>query len=94
MSTNDVLSLIEKTVRERFGDAVIHSVKVDRETDHDGDAVFRVTVVFEGSAPLDAHKTSGIVRHTRHKLIAREEHAFPIFAFVSKAEAGKSTEAA
>lgn len=94
MPINDILSLIERTVRERFGDAVIHSVNVTRDADNDGDAVFRVTVVFDSKTPLDAHKTSGIVRHTRHKLIEREEFAFPIFDFVSKAEAGKVTAAA
>lgn len=87
MPMNDILGIIEGTVRERFG-AQISSVRVTKETDHDGDDIFRVTVVYDGTVPLDAHKTSGIVRHTRHKLIERNEHTFPIFAFVSKADAG------
>jgi hypothetical protein len=87
MPMNDILGIIEATVRERFG-PLISSVKVTREIDSDGDGIFKVTVVFDGDAPLDAHKTSGIVRHTRHKLMARDEHSFPIFAFVSKADAG------
>ena len=87
MPMNEIIGIIEGTVRERFG-SQISSVRVARGTDYDGDDIFRVTVVFDGDAPLDAHKTSGIVRHTRHKLLARNERAFPIFDFVSKADAG------
>lgn len=94
MPVNDARTIIERTVRERFGDALVSSVRVVRETDHDGDEIFRVTVVFDGDRPLDAHKTSSIVRHIRHKLIERDENTFPIFAFVSKADAGLNTEAA
>jgi len=94
MPMNDILGIIERTVRERFGDGLISSVRVVRETDHDGDDVFRVTVVFDSKSPLDAHKTSGIVRHIRHRLIERDEHTFPIVAFVSKADAGKNAAAA
>jgi hypothetical protein len=92
----DIAEIIEAVVRERLAGVAIDRVQINEETDYDGDAVFRILVVFDNNkAPLDSHKTSGIVRHIRHKLLERQETAFPIFAFVSKSDAaGIKTEAA
>lgn len=93
---DEVRKLIDRVVRERFKDVVIHTVNVIRDTDYEDETVFRVTIVFEHKGPLDAQKTAGIVRHLRHKLIDElDESTFPIVAFVSKSDAaGMGTEAA
>jgi hypothetical protein len=92
----EIAEIIESVIRERLTGVDIDRVQINEETDYDGDAVFRIMVVFDNKkAPLDSQKTSGIVRHIRHKLLERQETAFPIFAFVSKSDAaGIKTEAA
>jgi hypothetical protein len=89
LAEHDFAKVIEAVIRERFVDAGIEAVRVNKETDYDGDAIFRVTVVFnpKDNHPLDAHKTASITRHIRHKLLEEHEEAFPILAFVSKADA-------
>jgi len=90
-----VHDLIESVVRRRFADASIEAVNITEDTDFDGDAVFRVTVVFNSKGPLDSHKTTGIVRHLRHQLLERDESRFPVLTFLSKADAARlSPEAA
>ncbi|MDO8297102.1 MAG: hypothetical protein Q7T19_11775 [Caulobacter sp.] len=83
----EIVELIERTVREQFAGVKIESVGVSEDTDYDGEMVYRVRVVFDQKGPLDSHKTSAIARHLRHKLVARQENAFPIVAFVSKSDA-------
>ncbi len=82
----EITELIERVVRERFADAAIEDVSIAEEADSDGDAIFRVTVVFGNKGPLDASKTSGIARHIRHALLGRQDNTFPIFSFVSKSD--------
>lgn len=83
----EIVELIEKTIREQFADVKIESVAVSEDTDYDGETIYRVRVVFDQKGPLDSHKTSGIARHLRHRLVAQQENAFPIVAFVSKSDA-------
>ncbi|MFN3536452.1 MAG: hypothetical protein ACK4Y4_03300 [Brevundimonas sp.] len=91
----EISKLIESVVRDRFGDGVISSVRVTEDTDHDGDRIFAVTVVFEGKGPLDDEKTATVIRHIRHKLREHREETFPIISFMSKNDAaGISAEAA
>ena len=94
-ASKDVSALIEGVVREQFAGPLIESVRVHRGFDHEGDAIFDVTVVFDKKGPLDSRKTLGIVRDVRHKLLERDEDAFPIFTFMSKFDAKRmKTEAA
>ena len=55
--------LVETVIRRQFSDAVIHSVVVRPDVDHDGDDILRVTVVVQdGIEKLDPDKvldTSG-----------------------------------
>ena len=90
-----ITEVIETVVRERFDGAPIEAVRVEAEIDYDGVPVVRVTVIFDAKkGSLDAHKTAGITRHIRHRLLAEDEDAFPIFAFVSKSDAARITAAA
>lgn len=95
MTPAEITEVIETCVRERFEGAPIEAIRVKSEVDYDGDTVYRVTVIFDAKkGPLDAHKTAGITRHIRHRLLAKDEDAFPIFAFVSKSDAANLTAAA
>jgi hypothetical protein len=78
--------LIEEVVREKFADGGIEAVEVVKSNDHEGGVVLNVTVVFNKTGTLDSHKTSGIVRQVRGKLLELEEAAFPIFTFISKSD--------
>lgn len=90
-----IKSIIDKTVRDRLGEAAIHSVNIIEDVDFDGQPVFRVTVIFEAKrGKLDAEKTSGITRHIRHKLLEIDESKFPFFRFVSTSDAKALTAAA
>jgi len=62
---------------------------VTEDEDADGDAVLRVTIVFEGKPEaLDREKLVGLVRHMRSQLIdTLNSEAFPILSFMSKNEA-------
>ena len=91
---DEIAAIIERIVRERLSDGNIQSVSVVRDTDHQDETVFRVTIVFDQKGPLDAQKTVGPVRHIRHALLDRGESTFPIVAFVSKAEAARMRPAA
>ena len=93
---DEIQTLIDRVVRERFQDVAIQSVSVARDTDYEDENVFRVTVVFDQKGPLDAQKSAGLVRHLRHALIDElKESTFPIVAFVSKSDAARmGTEAA
>lgn len=91
----EVPALIEETVRERFPDVKIDSVGVAEGVDFDGGSILRIRIVFDHKGPLDGGKTSGIVRHLRHRLAERGEEAFPIVTFLSRPDAaGMKAEAA
>lgn len=84
---------IERIVRDTFGDD-IDSVRVRLAQDPDGEAIFDIIVVLSQLiTALDAQKTSGITRHVRHKLLELKDDSFPIFAFMSKADAQKRMKA-
>ena len=91
---NDVASIIDATVRERFGDDVIDSVSVAPDADSDGDRVLVVQVVFNGPGPLETEKTATIIRHIRSRLREQAEEAFPIVSFTSRSEARDTKPAA
>ena len=83
----EITAVIEGIVREKFADAGIESVRVDRALDHEGDDVFKITVVFNKRGMLNSHKTSAIARHVRHRLLEARDASFPIFTFMSKSDA-------
>jgi hypothetical protein len=89
MVDDNIVELIERVVREKFSDEAIDTVRVVTGRDYDGDEVFNVTVVYSKNGPLDSHKTSKIVRHVRHKLLEKQQTAFPIFTFRSKSDAAR-----
>jgi len=89
MLDNESLNeLVGKIVKRQFSEAAIHSVNVKSDVDSDGDAVLRITIVFETSGKtLDRNKMVGLVRHIRSELTNMESDSFPLVSFISKKEA-------
>ena len=84
----EVEQIVSAIVHDRFPTASIEFVKVEPDEDQDGDAIVRVTVVFDPEGgKLDTHRMVGLVRHVRPKLIEQHFNQFPIFRFVSKKDA-------
>lgn len=85
-----VRHVIEDTIREQLEGAVIDSVKVYEDFDHDGDPILRVFVIYDDKASkLDTGKTVGMVRHIWKKLEERAvaEDRFPIISYISRSDA-------
>ena len=90
MAGNQELKLkriVQKVLKEIFGEALIGEVHVARAYDEDGDQILRVRVVFDGiEDQFDASKASRVVRHMRPRLAKAGEEAFPIISYVSRDE--------
>jgi hypothetical protein len=93
--TADIKSIIEDVVRERLTDARITDVRIEEDEDSDGDTVYRIMVIFDNeTGRLNADRTSGLARHLRSRLSESNVYNFPIFRFVSQADAKKLRAAA
>lgn len=91
----DIEAIIDSVVRDRLADARIQRVVVEEDEDSEGDRVFRIMVVFDATrGKLEAHRISGLARHLRSRLETVNEFAYPIFRFVSEADARKIVPAA
>ena len=89
MISADVQRAVERIIREDFPDAKIISVKIKEDVDFDGERVLKITVVFDSrSGKIDAARAAGIGRRIRPALEENDEDAFPMFYFVSAADAG------
>ena len=87
--------LVASVVKERLGEAKIESIRVEEDVDHAGEPILRITVVFDSSAgELDTDRLVGITRHMRSRLDKKHTDAFPMFRFISKADAAKLKNAA
>lgn len=88
-------SKVERTIRDRFSDVTIESVRIVEDVDSDGDPILVITVVYEAKGgKLDPHKTAGLVRHLRPQLIESNQRSFPILRFMSRADAARLKSAA
>ena len=87
-----IKQIIEHVVRERLSSETVRimDVKIVEDADSADENVYSVMVTYEAPyGVLDPDKTLGLVRHTRSKLAASSESAFPIFRFVSQSDAKK-----
>ena len=82
----DIKKALEKIVREQFAGVQIDAVRVEPDTDYDGNDIFRVTVVFDAKNGLDAEKAKGLVRHMRAQLRKKADFAFPVVSFRSRTD--------
>lgn len=83
----DIAELIERVVRECLADAAIDAVRVKEAADHDGETIYRITVIVDSDELLDSQDTASVTRHVRHELLRRGDEVFPHFAFRSKRDA-------
>lgn len=82
-----LVDVIRSVVSEQLAPAIIVDVSVDEDTDHDGDEILRVRVVFKvDDKKLDPQKVMGLVRHLREPLEKIKEERFPLFTFVKPDE--------
>ncbi|HEX2763053.1 MAG TPA: hypothetical protein VHM92_04285 [Allosphingosinicella sp.] len=87
--------IVSEIVRQRLTDAEIDSIKVEADSDSDGDPILRITIVFDSEiAKLESSKLAGLARHMRPKLQERKEAGFPIFRFLSKRDSDRLRHAA
>jgi hypothetical protein len=87
-SSEEIARVVLDTLKGDFASVDILDVKIlERVEDEDG-TLLRIAIVFEGTPKdLDARKMSGAVRHVRPKLAEIGEDAFPLFSFVTRADA-------
>lgn len=90
-NNNRTRRIVEAVLKERLDGVDIESIAVESDIDDDGDRLLRVQVVFDGTRkPLDAHKTSGILRYMRPRLEEIDEFAFPVISYIAASDLRKA----
>lgn len=89
MLPDDVMAVIDETIRERLGENVrVLSVMAMRDEDYEGEEILRVTVVVDSPpSAFDPKRVVSLVRYLRPRLAEHHEEAFPLISFMSKADA-------
>lgn len=84
-------SAIEAAIRAHFRNTDIISIDMEEIEGAEGDALLKVTIVYETrSGLIDAKRASKLGVQLRPSLEEHDIMAFPIFSFISKAEAGRA----
>lgn len=79
---------LESMIRKELAGIEIDRVDVREDVDHDGDEILRVLVVFGGSQDdLDGRRTLHAITRVHETLLDEGEVRFPIFSYVSRADA-------
>ena len=84
--------VIEAYVRGRFPDALVDSVRVERDFSVDGDDIVNVTVVF--GQPPQSIQIGILTRTLWEQLSQRNDAMFPIFSFLTREENARLSAAA
>lgn len=80
--------IVEAVIRRQFSDAVIDTVAVKPDVDHDGDAILRVTVVVQdGIERLDPAKVVDASGSVWSALGEAGIESFPIVSYMTKSDA-------
>ncbi|CAM4371866.1 hypothetical protein [Palleronia rufa] len=86
--TEDLRTVIRRTVEAELAPARILDVHVQEDVDHDGDPILRISVVFEAKDDrLDPRGMVGLARHLRDPLERLRVEAFPVFRFLTARDA-------
>jgi hypothetical protein len=76
---------VQQTMTDQFGAVKVQDIQVNEETDHFGEHVLRIDVIFDGKS-LNPKGIAGFVRHLRPRLTHLREFAFPLLTFISSAD--------
>lgn len=88
MNIDILRARIERMIRSELAGIEIDRVDVREDIDHDGDEILRVLVVFGGSQDdLDGRRTLHAITRVHETLLDEGEDRFPIFSYVSRADA-------
>ncbi|MDM7971039.1 MAG: hypothetical protein QUV10_15605 [Paracoccaceae bacterium] len=87
-NTESIKEVVSKLVNDRFPNARIVSVDIQKDFDFDDDEIIKVRVVFHTeNERLDAKATSSFLRYLRPKLSEIGVRNFPVMSFVSDRDA-------
>ena len=85
--------LVEAVVRRQLSDAVVDTVAVKPDVDHDGDAILRVTVVVkDGIEKLDPEKVLDTSGSIWSELGEAGIESFPIVSYMTRSDAARLRE--
>jgi len=90
MVTADVKKAVESTVKDRFPGGEIVSIRIQEDTDHEGDPILRIDLIVGGRARvLNPKRTMGLTGDLRSRLADVGMTSFPVLSFISETEARK-----
>ena len=90
LDNKGLTELADAVIRRQFSDAVVETVAVQPDVDHDGDAILRVTVVVQdGIVRLDPEKVLEVVGQLWFDLGEAGTESFPIVSYMTKADAAR-----
>lgn len=79
-------SEIDEIISRHFPKGAIKRVRVKKGEDHEGDPIYRVTVVYGTARQLDPRLTTSLTRVVRKRLSELGDEIFPVIGFVSEAD--------
>ena len=79
-------TVIDAVVRECLPDLKVVDVRVADGIGRDGDALYWITIVYDGPGP-DPRGRLGLSTQARERLEQLGDRTYPIFSFVTKADA-------
>lgn len=90
MVSTDVEKVIWSAVNDRFPGREIESIRVQEDTDHEGDPILRIDLIVRPPARvLDPKRATMLIGDLRSRLGEVGIIGFPVLSFIAKSEAGK-----
>ena len=87
VETREMETIVERVLKNMFGDAKIGDVRVVCAHDEDGDDILLIKVEFNGTEEeFDASVAVRVVRHMRSRLAEAQVQAFPVISYLSSSE--------
>ena len=87
VETREMETIVERVLKNMFGDAKIGDVRVVCAHDEDGDDILLIKVEFSGTEEeFDASVAVRVVRHMRSRLAEAQVQAFPVISYLSSSE--------
>jgi len=84
---NMLRDAVKEVVSKQLEPARIERLDIQHDTDHDGDPILRISVVFDVDGDrLDPKSVRGLARHLREPLDRLKVEDFPTFSFATLKE--------